>query len=75
MTAAYYSACLQLSGTAALSLHTGELKTKLVRVILAAACTGERSKNRLEQVAFKALSPTRCKTGAAPITRKLLVSG
>jgi len=60
MTTAYYAACLQLIGAAALaSFRTGELRTKLVRVILATACTGERSSKRLEEVACKALFHSR----------------
>jgi predicted GNAT family N-acyltransferase len=60
MTAAYYAACLQLIGTAALCFtQGGELRTKLVRVIVAAACKGERNSKRLEEVALKALSHSR----------------
>lgn len=39
------------------------LKRKLVQVILAAACNGKRDRERLEEVALKALSPQKASCG------------
>jgi hypothetical protein len=49
MQAAYNAAWVQLfAGAAVISPECGEMKHKLAQVILAAACTGKRDKERLE---------------------------
>jgi hypothetical protein len=57
MQAAYNAAWVQLiAGAAGISPRCGEMKNKLAQVILAAACTGKRDKERLEDVALRALA-------------------
>jgi hypothetical protein len=60
MQAAYNAAWVQLlAGAAVITPQTpqrGEMKNKLAQVILAAACTGKRDKERLEDVALRALA-------------------
>jgi hypothetical protein len=57
MTAAYNEAWPQLIGAAAVVPHQfSDVKVKLTNVILAAACAGKRDKERLEDVALRALA-------------------
>ena len=57
MQAAYNAAWVQLlAGAAVITPQRGEMKNKLAQVILAAACTGKRDKERLEDVALRALA-------------------
>jgi hypothetical protein len=58
MSAAYNSALCQLwvAGMAATPHGAGVVKRKLIQVILAAACTGERKRERLNDIALRALS-------------------
>ena len=57
MKAAYNEAWIQLTtGAAVVSPECGEVKNKLAQIILAAACTGKRDKERLEDAALRALS-------------------
>ena len=62
MTAAYNEACPQLMAVAAVT--SGDMKAKLARMILAAACAGKRDKERLEDVALRALAHKRQYTRA-----------
>jgi hypothetical protein len=58
MSAAYNSAWCQLwvAGMAVTPHQAGVVKRKLLHVILAAACTGERKRERLNDIALRALS-------------------
>jgi hypothetical protein len=57
MTAAYKEAWPQLIPVAAIFPDRfGDMKAKLAHVILAAACAGKRDKERLEDVALRALA-------------------
>jgi hypothetical protein len=68
MKAAYNDAWVQLSaGEAVLSPECGEIKNKLAQIILAAACTGKRDKERLEEAALRALLH---RQSAAKLSRK-----
>lgn len=56
MTAAYVAAWSQLCMGVAIAPHQiGAMKKKLVEIILASACTGERKPERLKDVALRAL--------------------
>jgi hypothetical protein len=60
MQAAYNAAWVRLlAGADGITPQGGEMKNKLAKVILAAACTGKRDKERLEDVALRALAPRR----------------
>jgi hypothetical protein len=57
MTTAYNSAWYQLwLAGIAVTTHPQAIRKKLAQVILAAACTGKRDQNRLEEIAIRALS-------------------
>ena len=60
MTAAYNAAWYQLwiAGIAVTPHQVGVVKRKLAQVILASACTGKRDRERLKEVALRALSAT-----------------
>ena len=60
MTAAYNAAWCQLwvAGIAITPNQVGVVKRKLAQVILASACTGARDRERLKDVALRALSAT-----------------
>ena len=60
MTAAYNAAWYQLwiAGVAVTPHRVGVVKRKLAQVILASACTGARDRERLKDVALRALSIT-----------------
>ena len=57
MTAAYNAAWYQLwvAGMAVTPHQVAVLKKKLAQVILASACSGERDRERLKDVALRAL--------------------
>jgi hypothetical protein len=58
MTAAYNEAWPQLTQTTSIPAHRfSEVKAKLEHVILAAACTGKRDKELLEDAVLRALVP------------------
>ena len=61
MSAAYNSAWCQLwfAGMAVTPQQAGIVKRKLIQVILAAACTGARKRDRLSDIALRALSVNR----------------
>ena len=58
MSAAYNSAWCQLwvAGMAVTPHQAGVVKRKLIQVILAAACTGARKRDRLSHIALRAVS-------------------
>jgi hypothetical protein len=60
MTAAYNAAWYQLwiAGVVVTPYQASILKRKLTQVILASACTGARNRERLKNVAMRALSST-----------------
>ena len=60
MTAAYNAAWYQLwiAGVAVTPHQVGVVKRKLAQVILASACAGKRDRERLKEVALRALSAT-----------------
>jgi hypothetical protein len=61
MTAAYKGAMRQLVSNAAVCHHPLEdLKARLTNVILAAACSGKRDKERLEDAALRAGRTAAC---------------
>jgi hypothetical protein len=60
-----YEAWQEMSATSALTIaQASVLKSKLAQIILASACTGGRDKERLRQIAVRAIS------GDAPIKER-----
>jgi hypothetical protein len=57
LTSAYDAAWQEMSATSALTIaQSSVLKSKLAQIILASACTGGRDKERLRQIAVRAIS-------------------
>ena len=77
MTAAYNAAWCQLwvAGIAITPHQVGVVKRKLAQVILASACTGARDRERLKDVALRALSATIHPLGDLSLRRAVVGHG